>query len=201
MSRKQQWEKTKTQYLFRLGEWYYGRVRVGKRTFRESFHTKVSAVAKEKLEVWLREVRGSPDAPGNTMAGLVEEYIRTILADADIEPGTVEYKEYCLDQIDKCWPGFQQLRIGNLRKTHFTDCRNNLARQYSRTRANGGITVLRELVALAVDHGWIPKGNDLMEDCNWVKDKNGKLKRRFPTACPYQKIRPSPVVALSRAAS
>ena len=38
MSRIQHWKQTKTQYLFRLGEWYYGRVRVGKKSFRASFH-------------------------------------------------------------------------------------------------------------------------------------------------------------------
>ncbi|MGA2662487.1 MAG: hypothetical protein ABSH34_33825, partial [Verrucomicrobiota bacterium] len=189
MSRKQAWEKTKTQYLFRLGGWYYGRVRVDKKTFRESFHTKVPQVAKEKLEKWLREVRGNPDAQGNTMAGLVEEYKRRLKADADLEPGTVEYKESCIGQIRKCWHAFDHASLGSLRKGHFTDCRNNLARTYSRTRANGCLTVLRELVDLAVDQKWLPKGNDLMEDCKWVKAKNGKLKRRFPTAAQWAALR------------
>ena len=56
------------------------------------FHTQVLRVAKEKLDAWLREVRGNPDAPGNTMASLVEEYKRQIQVDADLEPGSVEYK-------------------------------------------------------------------------------------------------------------
>jgi integrase len=188
MTRKQHWKATKTQYLCRLGKWYYIRVRVGKNVIRESLDTDVLSVAQERLPGRLRELREQP-AAANTVASLVEEYKRKIQADADLEPGSVEYKEYSLEQIAKCWLGFHQLRIGNLRKAHFTDCRNNLARQYSRTRANGGITVLRELVALAVDHGWIPKGNDLMEDCNWVKDKTGKLKRRFPTATQWAALR------------
>jgi integrase len=189
MSRIQHWEKTKTQYLFRLGEWYYGRVRVGKKTFRASFHTQVTRVAKEKLEGWLREVRGNPDAPGNTMASLIEEYKRQIRADADLEPGSVQYKESCIGQIRKCWHAFEQAKLGGLRKAHFTDCRNNLARTYSRTRANGCLTVLRELVDLAVDHKWLPKGNELMEDCNWVKAKNSKLKRHFPSPAQWAALR------------
>jgi integrase len=196
VARKQHWKPTKTQYLCRLGEWYYVRVRVGKDIIRESLKTRVKRVAEERLPGKLRELRDQP-AAANTVASLVEEYLRKIRADADLESGSVEYKEYCLDQIDKCWPGFRQLRIGNLRKAHFTDCRNNLARQYSRTRANGCITVLRELVALAVDHGWIPKGNDLMDDCNWVKAKNTKVKRRFPTAAQWAALRGEIVRRLS----
>ena len=57
MSRKQQWEKTKTQYLFRLGEWYYGRVRVGKKTFRESFHTQGKFMKESYPRKWVLEPR------------------------------------------------------------------------------------------------------------------------------------------------
>jgi hypothetical protein len=72
--------------------------------------TKVKRVAEERLPAKLRELRDQP-AAANTVASLVEEYKRKIAADADLEVGSVEYKEYCIDQIGKCWPGFQQLRI------------------------------------------------------------------------------------------
>jgi hypothetical protein len=45
------------------------------------------------------------------------------------------------------------------------------------------------LVKLAVDQKWLPKGNNLVEDCNWVKAENAKLKRHFPTAAQWAALR------------
>jgi hypothetical protein len=83
--------------LFKLADsgTYYVRVKINKKSYRESLDTTNQKVAMTRLRDWLIEhslskpLSGSP----NSLASLVEEYLARLASDPNVAPRTRDYKQ------------------------------------------------------------------------------------------------------------
>ena len=68
--RKQVWVATKIPNLFKLGDTYYGRVKLAGKSVRRSFGTTSFQVVRGKLRDWLVSLNAVKTAPGGTFGGI-----------------------------------------------------------------------------------------------------------------------------------
>lgn len=150
------WEATRIPNLFTLDGRYYGRVKVKGKSLRKSFDTSSLAVARAKLRDWLLNMAIVKDAPGGTFGGMIEPYrgwLEGQKINEDIGQSTIDYKLELIDAIRKTWPGFDQRKLETLTADILRDWRVDHRAKYSATRTNGAITVIREIIDLAVVKG------------------------------------------------
>jgi integrase len=154
-ARKQVWLSTRIPNLFQLQEGgrFYGRVKIEGESVRKSLDTTSFAVARERLRDWLLSLKVVKTAPGNTFGSLIESYVEWLAGEKvkeEIGASTIAYKEELLDQIRKTWPGFDTFKLETLTEQGMRNWQVAHRGKYSATRTNGALTVLRELIALAV---------------------------------------------------
>ena len=164
--RTQTWAATRIPNLFLLKETgtYYGRVKVAGKSFRKSFETKSSEVARVALRDWLITFKRSDTEGGRTLGSMVEQWLACLdgeaLKDA-ITKSTIAYKVELLDSIrgwqslgvaphPGTWPGFNAEKLENLTEDMLAAWLIKHRKNYSATRTNGAVTVLREIGVLAV---------------------------------------------------
>lgn len=164
MKRKQTWLPTKIPNLFMLKETgtYYLRVKPkGKSQIRISLKTTNIKVAKPRMRTKLLELGvGTNKAKSGTWASLVEpwqiwlqgEKVKQVISDS-----TIEYKMELLDQIRATWKDWDRFELEDLTEGKLASWVVTRRGQCSPTRTKGAMTVLRELLAIAVRDKILPR--------------------------------------------
>ena len=132
---------------------YYVQAKLCGRRVRESLGTDNLQTARTKLSNWLSLHRsnGSGAGTGATMGALIELWEEHLASDQTITETTRGYKQEVLAYILKHWPGFAQTKVRKLKKHDLEAWKKR--QKCGPTRANGALTVLRELFDLAEARG------------------------------------------------
>ena len=153
---KSPWQKTPYPNLIRYvpSGTYFGRVKVDGKLIRRSLDTHVLEVAKLRLSDFLKDHRrfttNKPAVKGEVIAEL---FRREIDSDHKNTERTKLYKREILIALKKSWPGFYDTDIARISQK---DCRTWAARyatDYSPSRFNGALQIVRRLFAIAIEEG------------------------------------------------
>jgi integrase len=162
MKRMQTWLATKIPNLLMLQESgiYYLRVKPKQsRQIRESLKTDNFNVARERMRQRMLELQVVTRAAAGTWGSLVEPWRAWLegekVKDA-IGGSTIDYKLELLNAIRITWPGWDKAALSEVTEKRLAAWLVSHRKKYSATRTNGAITVLRELLAIAVRDKVLP---------------------------------------------
>ena len=156
-----EWQKTQYANLIRYvpSGTYFARLRVNGNLIRKSLKTDVLSVAKlrladfEKNEREAAETRESATKGKMTFGDCVCIFSTQTEASNLLKPTSKLYRREIVTSITKSWPGLETLDV---RRISANDCHTWAAKysnQYSATRYNGALGVLRAIFNVAITTG------------------------------------------------
>ncbi|MGH7939720.1 MAG: hypothetical protein ACREFR_01440 [Limisphaerales bacterium] len=130
-------------------------MRVNGKLIRRSLETHVLTVAKLKLSDFLQNHRRLAVNKGQSVKGevIIEIFRKEIEDDQNNKPRTKLYKQEVLIALKKTWP---ELYSSDIARVTQKDCNEWAARHgkdYSPTRFNGALGIVRRIFALSVEYG------------------------------------------------
>jgi integrase len=158
---KQAWQATKIPNLFTLNGFYYIRVKPqGQKQIREALRTRSFNDARERMRRRMLELEVPPALASGTWGGVVEPW--RVWLDGEkvkkaIGGSTIDYKLELLDAIRKTWPDWDRFKLVGVTEKRLGAWLVAHREKYSATRTNGAVTVLREMLALAVKDRVLPR--------------------------------------------
>jgi integrase len=153
---KSPWQKTPYPNLIRYvpSGTYFGRVKVEGKLIRRSLDTHVLEVAKLRLSDFLKDHRRfTTNAPAVKGEVIVELYRKEIDNDHRNTPRTKLYKREILIALKKAWPGFFETDIARITQKDCREWAARYGREYSPSRFNGALQIVRRLFAVAIEEG------------------------------------------------
>ena len=149
---------------YRASGIYFARAKVGGKLIRQlirqslirqSLKTDVLSIAKLRLKDLLAgeqrktELRKSITAGKMTFGDALEIYKRRIREDAEAKLSTKKYQNEILGAVKKSWPELNSLDVKKITHAECTEWRSRFGAEYSATRVNGAISMLRHIHAPA----------------------------------------------------
>jgi hypothetical protein len=151
------WLKTPYPNLirYRPSGTYFGRVRVNGKLIRRSLETHVLSVAKVKLSDFLQDYRRLTINKGQSVKGEVsiEIFRKEIEDDANNQPRTKLHKQEVLVALKKTWLELYSSEIARISQKDCNDWAARQGKDYSPTRFNGALGIVRRIFDIAVEHG------------------------------------------------
>src|ERR1035437_531003 len=152
---------------------YYARCKVQGNTVRHAVGQDKDEAIKKK-EVWIKKIKGENSRIPGSLGSLVEKYIEWLVEQVTLGEITESTKLYKLDGLKylrNVWPDFDFMQLSKLTKKRMRKFRVAMLAKYSKTRANGAITVVREIINLSVENNMISKSDaaELLEDTKYSK--------------------------------
>jgi integrase len=138
---------------------YFARAKVGGKLIRQSLKTDVLSVAKLRLSDLLSAEQKNVERQKTVAVGkmtfgdALAIYKERMEQDPDNKPGTKKYKNEIIAALEKSWPELNSLDVRRITKADCVDWRSSFAVEYSGTRVNGAISLLRQTIQIAVDAG------------------------------------------------
>jgi hypothetical protein len=205
-------------FIMRPGDVYYGRVKINGKVHKTSFDTTSFEVAKKKLKVWLGEMRGNPtsDSTLGALAEEYAKRLQLHVDTGDIKPRTLETKLEGVEQCKKVWqemfstgkidpanygqggdhskkvklacPMFNAQSVAKLTPVVLSQWRAAMAKAYAPSRVNGAMTVMGELLDVAVELGFLFSSTKLKDKLAYVKPTTVKL-THLPTVLKYHDLK------------
>ena len=154
---KSPWQKTPYPNLIRYvpSGSYFGRVKVDGKLIRRSLETHVLDVAKLRLSDFLKDHRrfttNKTAIKGEVIAEL---FRREIDSDHKNTERTKLYKREILIALKKSWPEFYETDVARISQKDCRDWAARYASEYSPSRFNGALQIIRRLFALAIEGGY-----------------------------------------------
>jgi integrase len=135
---------------------YFGRVRVNGKLIRRSLETHVLTVAKLKLSDFLQDHRRLAINKGESVLGevIIEMFKQEIESDHNNKPRTKLYKQEVLTALKKAWPELYSKDIAKISKKDCNEWAAEYGKQYSPTRYNGALGIVRRIFEIAMEHGY-----------------------------------------------
>jgi integrase len=135
---------------------YFGRVRVNGKLIRRSLDTHVLTVAKLKLSDFLQDHRRLAINKGESVLGevIIEMFKKEIEDDHNNKPRTKLYKQEVLIALKKSWPELYSTDIARISQRDCNDWAARYGKEYSPTRYNGALGIVRRIFEIAIEHGY-----------------------------------------------
>ena len=130
---------------------YYGRIKIGGKTIRESLETGVWTTAKIRLADFLKghhENRSNVDPPQFSEA--VELFKTETERDTGIKKSSAEYRLRCLKKIEKTWPELWTLRIDQITEDSCKEWAAKLNKLVASQYFNNMIGTFRQILQLGI---------------------------------------------------
>jgi integrase len=153
---KSPWQKTPYPNLIRYvpSGTYFGRVKVDGKLIRRSLDTHVLEVAKLRLSDFVKDHRRfTTNTPAIKGEVIVELYRKEIENDHHTTERTKLYKREILIALKKAWPAFFDTDIARISQKDCREWAARYGRDYSPSRFNGALQIVRRLFALAIEEG------------------------------------------------
>jgi integrase len=182
------WLKTPYPNLirYRPSGTYFGRVRVNGKLIRRSLETHMLSVAKVKLSDFLQDYRRLAINKGQSVKGevIIELFRKEIEDDANNQPRTKLYKREVLIALKKTWPELYSSEIARISQKDCNDWAARHGKDYSPTRFNGALGIVRRIFDIAVEHGYRVDNPAKFVDRRRVKPKELHL----PSQAQFQEM-------------
>ncbi len=157
---KKTWEKTRLQNLVRHKSGsYYARLFLNGKEIWKSLKTSHFSVAEAKLVEVRREhrkQRGKEVTPGNakmTFGAAANVYTRKVAENPRLKKRTRKYHTETLDALLKNWPELAKTEIRRLTPAACREWAGRYAKTFCASRYNATISLLRHVIALAIESG------------------------------------------------
>ena len=154
------WEKTRLQNLVRHKSGrYYARLFLNGKEIWKSLKTAHFSVAEAKLAEVRREHKkrkGIEVDPANakmTFAQAAEIYLRRVDENPNLKRRTRRYAQETLDALSKSWPGLATTEIRRITSTACREWATRYAKTFCASRHNATISLLRHIIAVAIESG------------------------------------------------
>jgi integrase len=154
------WERARLKNLVRHKSGrYYARAFDGGKEVWKSLKTSHFSVAQARLAEFLREHRervSNGDGEGSAKLIFGEAatiHLRNVDDNPRIKPSTRKYWRQCLAALQKTWPGLNETEIRKITQAGCKKWAVAYAKKASPTRYNGTISILRHVLAVAVEAG------------------------------------------------
>src|SRR5208282_4925202 len=156
-----EWQKIQYSNLIRYvpSGTYYARVRVVGKLIRKSLKTGVLTIAKlrladlEKSEREAVESRGSANTGRMTFGDCVAIFKTQTETSSLLKPSAKHYRNEILDSIIKSWPGIAKRDVRRFSSSECNTWAAQFSNQYSATRYNGALGVIRAIFKVAIQAG------------------------------------------------
>src|SRR5438046_10238226 len=183
-----EWVKTPYPNLIRYNPScnYFGRVRVNGKLIRRSLETHVLSVAKLKLSDFLQDHRRLAINKGQSVKGevIIEMFKKEIEDDHNNKPRTKLYKQEVLIALKKTWPELYSMDIARITQKDCNEWAARYGKDYSPTRYNGALGIVRRIFEIAVEHGYRVDNPAKFVDRRRVKPKELHL----PSQAQFQEM-------------
>jgi len=165
---------------------YFGRVRVNGKLIRHSLKTHVLSVAKLKLSDFLQDYRRLAINKGQSVKGevIIEMCKNEIKDNHNNKPRTKLYKQEVLIALKKTWPELFATDIANISQKDCADWSVRYGKDYSATRFNGALSIVRRIFDIAVENGYRVDNPAKFVDRRSVKPKELHL----PSQAKFQEM-------------
>jgi integrase len=130
---------------------YYARIKINGKVIRESLQTGVWTTAKLKLADFLKERlegRNKTDAP--LFSEAVEVFRRELENDTAIKPQSRRYRLWCLQKLERTWPGLWQLRLDEITEPACKEWAAKLQKAIACDYYNNTIGTLKQVLAAGI---------------------------------------------------
>jgi hypothetical protein len=121
---------------------------------RRSLETHVLGVARIKLSDFLPDCRRMAINKGESVKGDVVIGIFGIEDDATDQPRTKLYNREVLIALKKTWPELYSTEIARISQKDCNDWAVRHSKDYTPTRFNGALGIVRRIFDIAVEHGY-----------------------------------------------
>ncbi|HWN93474.1 MAG TPA: site-specific integrase, partial [Methylomirabilota bacterium] len=155
------WQKTRYTNLVRYepSGTYFARVRIGGKLFRESLDTKSVAVAKMKLNDFIKEKQRTSEsqeqiAQGKlTFADAFKTWHARRANDPNLKPRTGDYYNERVIALRKSWPDLDKTDLRKITKTACLNWAAQWDKEGSASAFNHTLSVLRNAIEIGVEMG------------------------------------------------
>jgi len=130
---------------------YYGRIKVGGKTIRESLETSVWTKARVRLVEFQKkhnEARHNINAP--LFKDAVELFKTELASDSTMKPRSKGYRLDCLNKLQRTWPELWELRLNEITVQACKDWALKLNKEISSQYYNNMIGTLRLVMACGI---------------------------------------------------
>jgi len=161
-------------------------VRVNGKLIRRSLETHVLSVAKLKLSDFLQDHRRLAINKGQSVKGevIIEMRKNEIEDNHNNKPRTKLYKQEVLIALKKTWPELYATDVAKISQKDCTDWAARHGKDYSPTRFNGALGIVRRIFDIAVEHGYRVDNPAKFVDRRSVKPKELHL----PSQAEFQEM-------------
>jgi integrase len=126
---------------------YYGRIKMGGKTIRQSLETTVWTIAKVRLTDFLKERQEiRPEVSAPTFGDAVALFKQELENDATIKGKSKEYRLLCLHKIETSWPGLAALPLNEITEESCKEWASRLNGKISCHYYNNTIGTLRQIL-------------------------------------------------------
>jgi integrase len=138
---------------------YFARAKVGGKLIRQSLKTDKLSVAQLRLGDLLATERKQVERQQTITTGkmtfgdALKIYTERMAGDTETKPSTKDYQREIVTAVEKSWPELKSLDIKKITKAECLDWRSKFGGQYSATRVNGAVSLLRRAFEIAVEAG------------------------------------------------
>jgi len=129
---------------------YFGKVKINGKTIRQSLQTTVWSTAQLRLNDFLKEHReGRNKVAAPEFSAAVETYERELNTDANMKPGSKEYRKGCILKLQRTWPELWKLTLDEIKPQACKDWAAKIQKEIASQYFNNMIGTLR----LVIDRG------------------------------------------------
>lgn len=130
---------------------YYGRIRVNGKLIRESLKTSVWSTAKLRLADLVKDSRENRDrVVPLKFSESVKIYERDLNADANMKPGSKEYRQGCILKLQKTWPELWELPLDEIKPQACKDWAEKIQKEIASQYFNNMIGTLRLVIGRGI---------------------------------------------------
>jgi len=169
---------------------YFGKVKIKRKTIRQSLETTVWSTAQLKLNDFLkeqRENRNKVEPPKFSEA--VELFKRELEHDTTLKPQSKKYRLWCLGKLKKTWPELWDLRLGEITPQACKEWASKLIKEIACHYYNNTLGTLKQVLQTGIKAHKANGGGTLESPAAEIKKTRIKQKElRLPEPSQFKDL-------------
>jgi len=132
---------------------YYGRVKVGGKTIRESLNTDVWSNAKLKLHDFVaKHQQHGPRFEAPQFKEAITLFKQELATNSALKPQSKQYRLWCLLKLERSWPEVFQLRLDEITEIACKEWSAKLQKEIAGQYYNNIIGTLKQIIEIGIKH-------------------------------------------------